>query len=91
MEEEMAQKLMSEKEKAAITMRFFALRDEGKEDEAMTLFKTIPMPPFLAKITKEKMGAEYLNGWNLAGAEAKFGSGWLNQCYNQPYKIYSGI
>jgi hypothetical protein len=79
MEEKMAQQLMSEEEKAAITMRFFALRDEGKEDEAMALFKTIPMPPFLAKITKEKMGAEYLSGWNLAEAEAKFGSGWLNR------------
>jgi hypothetical protein len=53
--------------------------DEGKEDEAMTLFKTIPMPPFLAKITKEKLGVEYLDGWNLAEAEAKFGSGWLNR------------
>ena len=75
----MSGQLMSEKEKAAITMKFFALRDAGKEDEAMTLFKTIPMPPFLAKITKEKMGTEYLNGWNLAEAEAKFGSDWLNR------------
>lgn len=75
----MAGQLMTEKEKAAITVRAIALRKEGKEDEAMALLKTTPMPPFLAKVTKEKMGIEYLDGWNLSEAEAKFGPDWLNR------------
>lgn len=77
----MVQQLMTEKEKAAITVRAFALMDEGKKDEGMALFRTIPMPPFLAKIMKDKMGVDYLinEGWNLAEAEVKFGQGWLNQ------------
>jgi hypothetical protein len=79
MEGEMDQQLMSEKEKAAITVRAFALRNAGKEDEAMALFKSLPMPPFLAKVIKEKVGADYLvnSGWNLSEAEAAFGQGWL--------------
>ena len=72
-------RLMTEKEKAAITLRAFALMDEGKKEEGMALYKTIPMPPFLAKITKEKLGVEYLNGWNLTEAEAKFGPDWINR------------
>jgi hypothetical protein len=78
-EENMAQQLMSEKEKAAITMKAFALEDAGKKDEAMALFKSIPMPPFLAKVIKEKVGADHLiaTGWNLSEAEAAFGHGWL--------------
>jgi hypothetical protein len=72
---------MTEKEKAAITVRAFALMDEGKKDEGMALFKTIPMPPFLAKINKEKFGTVCLTdlGWNLAEAEAAFGQDWLSR------------
>ena len=77
----MVHQLISEKEKADITLRAFALMDEGKKDEGMALFKTIPMPPFLAKIIKEKVGVDHLmeSGWNLAEAEAKFGQGWLTR------------
>jgi hypothetical protein len=79
MEEKMDQQLMSEKEKAAITVRAFALSEDGKEDEAMALFKSLPMPPFLAKVMKEKVGVDYLvnSGWNLSEAEVAFGQGWL--------------
>jgi hypothetical protein len=71
--------LMTEKEKAAITVKAFALREAGKEAEAMSLFKTLPMPPFLARVMKEKVGSDYLitSGWNLTEAEATFGQGWL--------------
>jgi hypothetical protein len=33
----------------------------------------------MAKVIKEKVGAEFLiqGGWNLAEAEAEFGSNWL--------------
>jgi hypothetical protein len=70
---------MTEREKADITVKAFALRESGKEDEAMALFRTLPMPPFLAKVIKEKMGLDHLiaTGWNLAEVEAAFGHDWL--------------
>jgi hypothetical protein len=37
------------------------------------------MPPYLAKIMKEKMGADFLikGGYNLSEAEEEFGHSWL--------------
>ena len=37
------------------------------------------MPPYLAKVAKEKIGVDFLinGGWNLSEAEAAFGSDWL--------------
>jgi hypothetical protein len=81
MEKIMTQQLMTEREKADITMKAYALEDAGKKNEAMALLKTLPMPPFLAKVMKEKVGADYLieSGWNLSEAEAAFGQGWLTR------------
>jgi len=45
----MEHKLMTEHEKADILMKVFALRDEGKKEEANELFKTFPLPAHLAK------------------------------------------
>jgi len=47
----------------------------------MRLMKTAPMPPYLAKVYKEKIGAKQLieSGWNLSEAEAEFGPGWLDK------------
>jgi hypothetical protein len=78
----MAGRLMTEKEKAAISMRAFALEDEGKKEEADALIKTIPLPPYLAKLVKEKWReGEWLkeSGWNLAEAEAAYGADWLTR------------
>jgi len=41
--------------------------------------KTAPVPPYIAKVIKEKAGVEYLTGWNLSEAEAEFGLGWLSR------------
>jgi hypothetical protein len=70
---------MTEKEKAAIYMKSVALRAEGKTAEADALYKTIPMPPFVAKFAKENFGVDYLknSAWNLSEAEAEFGHDWL--------------
>jgi len=75
----MEQKKMTEREKADITLKAFALQDEGKRDEADKLLKTIPVPPFLAKIGKDVYGADFLvnGGYNLSEAEAEYGEGWL--------------
>ena len=72
---------MTEKEKAAIMMKVFDLQEQGKEAEAHALQATIPLPPFLAKIAKEKSGVDFLikAGYNLSEAEAAFGKDWLTR------------
>ena len=77
----MQNKLMTEREKADISMRAFALEDEGRKEEAIALKKTIPIPAHLAKIFKKQFGADYLinAGWNLAEAEAAYGADWLSR------------
>jgi len=39
------------------------------------------MPPWLAKIMKEKVGVEFFRdgNWNLSEAEAEFGDDWLSK------------
>jgi len=67
-------------EKLAIGCKAAELRKAGDEEGASRLRRSIPMPPYLAKVMKEKMGADFLinGGWNLSEAEAKFGENWLN-------------
>jgi hypothetical protein len=68
-------------EKLAISNRALDLLDAGDHEGYMRLMKTAPMPPYLAKIYKEKVGVKQLikSGWNLSEAEAEFGPGWLNR------------
>jgi len=68
-------------EKLAISCRAAELRKAGDEKGATRLLRTAPMPPYLAKVMKEKMGADFLinGGWNLSEAEAEFGPGWLGK------------
>jgi hypothetical protein len=72
-------KEMTLDEKLDIGVKAAALDDAGKREEASKLIRSIPMPPYLAKIAKEKIGADFLinGGWNLSEAEAEFGQGWL--------------
>jgi hypothetical protein len=68
-------------EKLAISNRAFALMEAGDKKACVNLMKTAPMPPYLAKVYKQLMGAEQLakSGWNLSEAEAAFGSDWLSR------------
>jgi len=66
-------------EKLAISIKSAELEKAGDEEGAIRLMKTAPLPPYIAKVIKEKAGAEYLAGWNLSEAEAEFGPGWLNK------------
>jgi hypothetical protein len=68
-------------EKLAIACKAAELSNAGDEEEATRLLRTAPMPPYLAKIYKEKVGVKQLieSGWNLSEAEAEFGSDWLNK------------
>jgi hypothetical protein len=68
-------------EKLAIGCKAAELRKAGDYEGYDRLMRTVPMPPYLAKIMKEKMGVDYLinGGWNLSEAEVEFGNNWLNR------------
>jgi len=74
-------KLMTLDEKLAIACKAAALRQAGDQEGYNRLMKTAPIPSYIAKVMKDKMGAEFLikGGWDLSEAEAEFGRGWLNQ------------
>ena len=66
-------------EKLAIGCKAAELSKAGDEEEATRLIKTIPLPPYLAKVIKEKVGLDCLlsTGWNFSEVEAEFGPDWL--------------
>ena len=68
-------------EKLTISNKALDLLDAGDREGYSRLTRSIPMPPYLAKIYKEKVGVEPLikGGWNLSEAEAEFGSDWLSR------------
>ena len=68
-------------EKLTTILEAIALDKTGDREGYSRLIRSIPMPPYLAKIYKEKVGVEPLisSGWNLVEAEAEFGQNWLNQ------------
>ena len=71
---------MTDEEKVDTAYKAALLRKAGDEEGATRLLRSIPMPPYLAKIYKEKVGVEPLiaSGWNLVEAEAEFGQDWLS-------------
>ena len=71
---------MSLDEKLAIGIKAAELYYAGDKEGYSRLTRSIPLPPYLAKVLKEKVGADFLiiNGYNLSEAEAEFGQGWLN-------------
>jgi hypothetical protein len=72
---------MSIDEKLDISVKAAKLREAGDEEGASRLLRTAPMPAYLAKVLKEKIGADFLinGGWNLSEAEAAFGTDWLTK------------
>jgi len=77
-------------EKLAISNRAISLIQAGKEEKGRRLLRTAPMPPFLAKIYKEKVGVKELiqSGWNLSEAEAVIGL--VNRISGAVASIYFG-
>jgi hypothetical protein len=73
--------MMTLDEKLAVSNKAIALKHAGDYEAYDRLMMTIPMPPYLAKVYKEKVGVKELieSGWNLSEAEAEFGPNWLNQ------------
>ena len=68
-------------EKLSISNRALDLLDAGDKEGYSRLMRTAPMPPYLAKIYKEKVGVKELieSGWNLSEANAEFGDDWLSR------------
>ena len=68
-------------EKLAISNKACELLKAGDKKGYDRLMRSVPMPPYLAKVYKEKVGVEHLikGGWNLSEAEAEFGSDWLSR------------
>ena len=68
-------------EKLAISNKALDLWEAGDTEGYDRLMKTAPMPPYIAKVIKEKVGLDCLLklGWNLSEVEAEYGSNWLRQ------------
>jgi len=68
-------------EKLAITMKAHEFSDAGDHEGYIRVMKTLPLPPYLAKVYKEKIGLQELkdSGWNLSEVEAEFGPDWLSK------------
>jgi len=68
-------------EKLAISNKAIKLEEAGDLEGYENLMKTLPMPPYIAKVMKEKVGLDFLlnGGWNLSEVEAQFGSEWLSK------------
>jgi hypothetical protein len=66
-------------EKLAIGCKAAELRKAGDNEGASRLMRSIPMPPYMARVAKKTMGADFLikGGYNLSEAEAEFGPDWL--------------
>jgi len=67
-------------EKLAISNKACLLLQAGDREGYRNLMKKIPIPPYLAKVLKEKVGADIIKigGWDLSEVEAEFGQDWLN-------------
>ena len=68
-------------EKLAIGCKAVELRKAGDKEGASRLMRSIPLPPYLAKVIKDKVGLDCLlnTGWNMSEVEAEFGSEWLRK------------
>jgi len=68
-------------EKLDIGVKAIELKKAGDREGYTRLIRKIPIPSYIAKVMKDKMGADFLinGGWDLSEAEAEFGRDWLSQ------------
>jgi hypothetical protein len=61
-------KTMTLDEKLAVGVKAAELWNAGDREGYERLTKTIPLPPYMAKVIKEKVGLDILldGGWNLS-------------------------
>jgi hypothetical protein len=74
-------KAMTLDEKLTILNKSVALKKAGDLEGADRLVKSVPLPPYIAKVMKEKVGMEFFTryNWNLSEAELEFGPDWLSR------------
>jgi hypothetical protein len=74
-------KFMTLDEKLAVGCKAAELSKAGDEEGYDRLMRTIPLPPYLAKVMKEKVGMEFFTRyeWNLAEVEAEFGPDYISK------------
>jgi hypothetical protein len=72
---------MTDIEKIDTAYQAALLRRAGDHEGFERLTKTIPLPPYLAQIAKDKIGMDFLlnGGWNLAEVEATLGPEFLSK------------
>ena len=77
-------------EKLAICCKAAELRKAGDKEGATRLMKTAPIPPYIAKVIKDKVGLDVLlsTGWNMSEVEAEFGSDCNTKWMIYLYKSY---
>ena len=77
-------RLMTMEEQIALALKAFELRDQGNREECDRMLRQLPLPAYLAKFVKDHMeyfGKDFFEkyGFNLAEAEAEFGTDWLTR------------
>jgi len=74
-------KPMTLDEKLATSNRAIELKKAGDRAGYEQLIRTIPLPPYIAKIMKEKVGMEFFTRytWNLSEVEAEFGPDFISK------------
>ena len=67
-------------EKFAILNRAIELKKSGDLEGYDRLVMSVPLPPYLAKVMKEKVGMEFFTryNWNLSEVEAEFGPNYIS-------------
>ncbi|MDR1229999.1 MAG: hypothetical protein LBK61_01215 [Spirochaetaceae bacterium] len=68
-------------DRLSLWMRFVALKQAGKDEEALAFRKAnIPLPAWGAKVMKKFLGAAYIraSGYDLSEVEEKLGKDWLD-------------
>jgi hypothetical protein len=73
--------MMTIHEKLAVLKKAREYRQAGNKAEADRITLELPMPPYIAELFKDCLGADFLikGGYNLSEAEAEFGPDWLAQ------------
>jgi len=68
-------------EKLTILNKAVALKKSGDREGYERLTKSVPLPPYMAKVAKKTIGLDFLlnGGWNLSEVEAEFGSAFLSK------------
>jgi len=72
--------IMTLDEKLSISNKACELWQAGDIEGYRMQMKKMPIPPYLAKVLKEKVGADIIKkgGWDLSEVEVEFGQNWLN-------------